>query len=239
MLLARTPVGWRSLSRLISHANLAGTKAVPRFRHELLEAEHARASSRCRAVATGRSPAGCGSAIGPVRAPRPSAMPRIFGRGDGPATSGFFIELSHHLLPDDDWLVAESAALAAELGLPVVVTNDVHYATADDREFHDVLTAIRHGRTLDTLADLRRPDAESFLKSGDELAALGRAVSTSTTARAWREGIATSVEFAASCSVDLGSSSTASRASRCRTARRRSRTCRSCAGPVPEGATTR
>ena len=78
----------------------------------------------------------------------------------------------HHLLPDDDWLVAESAALAAELGLPVVVTNDVHYATADDREFHDVLAAIRHGRTLDTLADLRRPDGESYLKSGAELAAL-------------------------------------------------------------------
>ena len=78
-----------------------------------------------------------------------------------------------HLLPDDDWLVAESAALAADLRLPVVVTNAVHYANAEDREFHDVLTAIRHGRTLDTLADLRRPDAESYLKSGDALVALG------------------------------------------------------------------
>ncbi|MEZ0239643.1 MAG: OB-fold nucleic acid binding domain-containing protein, partial [Chloroflexota bacterium] len=119
-----------------------------------------------------------------------------------PATSGFFIELAHHLLPDDDWLVAESVALAAELGLPVVVTNDVHYATPDDREFHDVLTAIKHGRTLDTLADLRRPDAESFLKSGDELTALGAAFDGET-ARSWREGIATSVDIAASCSVDL------------------------------------
>src|SRR5687767_15262409 len=40
VLLARTPTGWRSLSRLISRANLAGTKAVPRFRHDLLEEEH-------------------------------------------------------------------------------------------------------------------------------------------------------------------------------------------------------
>ena len=39
--------------------------------------------------------------------------------GRGPATSGFFIELSHHLLADDDWLVAEAVALADELGLPV------------------------------------------------------------------------------------------------------------------------
>ena len=201
VLLARSPVGWRSLSRLISRANLAGTKAVPRFRHALLEAEHEGviALSGCRDGEIARR-----LRVGDRAGARAAAQryASIFGRGDGPATSGFFIELAHHLLPDDDWLVAESVALAAELGLPVVVTNDVHYATPDDREFHDVLTAIKHGRTLDTLADLRRPDAESFLKSGDELTALGAAFDGET-ARAWREGIATSVDIAASCSVDL------------------------------------
>ncbi|HEY7702125.1 MAG TPA: PHP domain-containing protein, partial [Candidatus Limnocylindrales bacterium] len=202
VLLARTPAGWRSLSRLISHANLAGTKAVPRFRHALLEEDHEGviALSGCRDGEIARR-----LRVGDRAGARAAAerYAGIFGRGDGPSTSGFFIELSHHLLPDDDWLVAESAALAAELGLPVVVTNDVHYATADDREFHDVLTAIRHGRTLDTLADLRRPDAESFVKSGDEMAALAAGFDADT-ARAWREGIATSVEVAAACEVDLG-----------------------------------
>ena len=201
VLLARTPAGWRSLSRVISRANMAGTKAVPRFRHELLEDDHEGvvALSGCRDGEIARR-----LRVGDRAGARAAAerYARIFGRGDGPSTSGFFIELSHHLLPDDDWLVAESAALADELGLPVVVTNDVHYATADDREFHDVLTAIRHGRTLDTLADLRRPDTESFLKSGDEMVALGADFDLDT-ARAWREGIATSVELAASCSVDL------------------------------------
>jgi DNA polymerase III alpha subunit len=201
VLLAQTPAGWRSLSRLISRANLAGTKAAPRFRHELLEAEHEGvvALSGCRDGEIARR-----LRVGDRAGARAAAerYARIFGRGDGPSTSGFFIELSHHLLPDDDWLVAESAALAAELGLPVVVTNDVHYATADEREFHDVLTAIRHGRTLDTLADLRRPDAESYIKSGDEMAALAAGFDVDT-ARAWREGIATSMELAASCSVDL------------------------------------
>jgi error-prone DNA polymerase len=202
VLLARTPLGWRSLSRLISHANLAGTKAVPRFRHELLEAEHQDvvALSGCHDGEIARR-----LRVGDRAGARAVAerYAEIFGRGDGPATSGFFIELSHHLLADDDWLVAEEAALAAELGLPVVVTNDVHYATAEDREFHDVLTAIRHGRTLDTLADLRRPDGESFLKSGAEMAALADGLDP-VTARAWHEGIATSVEVAASCEVDLG-----------------------------------
>ena len=121
-----------------------------------------------------------------------------------------------------------SAALAAELGLPVVVTNDVHYARPEDRELHDVLTAIRHGRTLDTLADLRRPDGESYLKSGDELAALppGDAVDRGATcAGPGRRASPTPVELAASLlGRPRASSSTASRASRCRTGRRRSPT---------------
>ncbi len=202
VLLARSAVGWRSLSRLISRANMAGTKGAPRFRQALLDEHHEGlvALSGCRDGEIARRLRVGDRAGARAVAERYAA---IFGRGDGPASSGFFIELSHHLMPDDDWLVAESVALAADLGLPVVVTNDVHYATSDDREMHDVLTAIRHGRTLDTLADLRRPDGESHLKSGEELAALASSFDAAT-ARAWREGIATSVGLAASCSVDLG-----------------------------------
>jgi DNA polymerase III alpha subunit len=202
VLLARSAAGWRSLSRLISRANLAGTKGVPRFRQALLDEHHEGlvALSGCRDGEIARR-----LRVGDRAGARAVAerYATLFGRGADPASSGFFIELSHHLLPDDDWLVAESAALAAELGLPVVVTNDVHYATPDDREMHDVLTAIKHGRTLDTLADLRRPDGESHLKSGADLAALGASFDPAS-ARAWREGIATSVELAASCAVDLG-----------------------------------
>ena len=67
---------------------------------------------------------------------------------------------------------SETARLADELGLPVVVTNDVHYAHPEGRELQDVLTAIRHGRSLGELADLRRPDGESYLKGEAELLAL-------------------------------------------------------------------
>ena len=166
----------------------------------------------------------------------------LFGRGDGPATSGFFIELSHHLLPDDDWLVAEPAALAEELGLPVVVTNDVHYARPEDRELHDVLTAIRHGRTLDTLADLRRPDGESYLKSGGR--AGGAAARRSGSMAATGAGLGGGDRDARRArGVVLGRPRVRAvplpRLPRARRARRRSRTSRSCAGRAPGGATTR
>ena len=202
VLLARSQGGWRSLCRLVSHAHMSGTKGVPRFSHALL-AEHTEglvALSGCRDGEIARR-LRAGDRAG-ARATAEHYV-RLFGRGDAPATSGCFIELSHHLRPDDDWLVEEAAALADALGLPVVVTNDVHYAKPEDRELADVLAAIRHGRTLDTLGDLRRPDGEAYLKDGEALAALGRSFDART-ARAWSSGIANAVELAASCSIDLG-----------------------------------
>ena len=122
VLLARSQVGWRSLCRLVSRANLAGTKGMPRFSQALL-AEHTDglvALSGCGDGELARRLRAGDRSGARALAERYGAL---FGRGDGPASSGFFIELSHHLLHDDDWLVAESAALAEDLGLPVVVAN--------------------------------------------------------------------------------------------------------------------
>jgi DNA polymerase III alpha subunit len=204
VLLARDATGYRSLCRLASHANLAGTKRVPRFSQALL-GEHTEgliALSGCRESEIARR-LRVGDRDGASAVARRYAGLFEAGSSDGVGRAGFFLELSHHLLPDDDWLVGETARLAADLGLPVVVTNDVHYARPEDRELHDVVTAISHGRTLDTLGDLRRSDGESYLKSGTELAALPPG-SDATLERAWSEGIATAGEIAASCSVDLG-----------------------------------
>ena len=104
VLLARSSIGWRSLCRLVSHANMAGTKGMPRFSQALL-AEHTEglvALSGCRDGELARR-----LRTGDLAGARAVAerYATLFGRGDGPATSGFFIELSHHLLPDDDWLV--------------------------------------------------------------------------------------------------------------------------------------
>ncbi len=213
VLLALDGAGYRSLCRLVSRANLAGTKGVPRVTQGLL-AEHAEglvALSGCRhgelarrLLAGDREGAravaeGYARLFGARRSPADGAS-------GGVARAGFVLELSHHLLPGDDWLVAETARLAREAGLPVVVTNDVRYALPADRELHDVLTAIRHGRSVETLAELRTPSGEHYLKSGAELAALppGDERADPATAAAWREGIANTGELAAACRVDLG-----------------------------------
>jgi error-prone DNA polymerase len=203
VLLARSPAGYRSLCRLISRANLAGTKGVPRLDHALLEAhtEGLVALSGCRHGEIARRLVAGDRAGARAAAER---YARAFGTGDSLAAAGFVLELEHHLLPADDWRVAETVDLAETLGLPVVVTNDVHYARPEDRELHDVLTAIHHGRTLDTLGPLRSPSGECYLKSEADLAALPPASGPPRVARAWRAGMAAAAELAASCQVDLG-----------------------------------
>src|SRR2546426_302255 len=62
--------------------------------------------------------------------------------------------------------------LAAELGVPVVATNDAHYHRKDDAEAHDVLLAIGMGKDLDDPNRFRFFGRESYVKSEQEMGAL-------------------------------------------------------------------
>ena len=202
VLIARDMTGYRSLCRLASNAHLAGTKGAARFTHKLLaeNTEGLVALSGCRhGEVARRLLAGdrAGAAAAAV------ALAAMF--GTAAATDGFYLELQHHLLPDDDWLVTETVRLANEAGLPMVVTNDAHYAYPADRELQDVLVCIRHGKPLEESAHLRRPNGEYYLKGLDALQALPVATGMlgDDVAGAWTEGLANSEELAARCSVDF------------------------------------
>ncbi|HET7676800.1 MAG TPA: PHP domain-containing protein [Candidatus Limnocylindrales bacterium] len=204
VLLARDAAGYRSLCRLVSAANLAGSKGVPRFDQALL-ARHAEglvALSGCRQGEIARRLL-AGDREGAAAVARRYAA--LFAPPPG-VNSGFLLELQHHLLPDDDFLVTETVGLAGELGLPVVVSNDAHYARPEDRELQDVLVCIRHGLSLEESAHLRRPNGEYQLKSAEELARLPPAQPDAGPAvrRAWAEGLRVAGEVAEHCRVELG-----------------------------------
>ncbi|CAN5824708.1 hypothetical protein BH20CHL5_BH20CHL5_07450 [soil metagenome] len=205
VLLARDGAGYSSLCRIASAAHLAGTKGVPRFTHDLL-AQHTEGVIALTGCRHGEIPRRllAGDREGAAAAAR--RLAGLFGsKGSESAGSNLLVELQHHLLPDDDWLVAELVRLAEEVGLPVVVTNDAHYARREDRELQDVLVGIRHGLTLDESAHLRRPNGEYYLKSEAELHALppGLPDADPLVRRAWTDGMAMAGEVAARCHVEL------------------------------------
>ena len=234
-------VGWRSLCRLVSQANMAGTKGVPRFSQALLARAHRGARRAVRLPRRRDRPPPAGGRSGRRPGRRGALRDGSSGGATGPAGSGFFIELSHHLLPDDDWLVAEvGGAGRASSACRSWSTNDVHYARREDRELADVLTAIRHGRTLETLG---RP-APARRRVVPEVRRGAGGLPPGSARRPDRAGLGGGHRHLGRArGVVLGrprrSSSTASRASRSRTGRRRSPTSRSCAGRARAAATTR
>jgi error-prone DNA polymerase len=201
VLLARGVDGYTALSRLASRGHLGGEKQFPVFERSLVEATldeargHLYGLSGCRNGAVPRLLLG-GDRAAALDAARGWA--RHFDEGD------FAIELSHHLGPDDDWLVAQLAALAEETGLPTAVTNEVHYADPDGHRLQDVLVCIRHGATLEEARELLLPNAEYRLKTGRELAVIGAGLPDDAARRAWEAGMARSAAMGEACRLELG-----------------------------------
>lgn len=92
----------------------------------------------------------CGPVAGAVRrgeeAEARCALDRLretFGAGC------LYVELQHHDLPDDDRVLRGLLRLAHRTKLPVVATNNVHYATRSGSKLRDALIAIRCNTTLE------------------------------------------------------------------------------------------
>ncbi|MBZ0300543.1 MAG: PHP domain-containing protein, partial [Anaerolineae bacterium] len=84
----------------------------------------------------------------------------------------FWIELQHHHLPEDKYLTADLINLADRLGVGIVATNNVHYATPDQQRLQDVMVSIRANTPLLEARHLRRPNHHYYLKSGTEMTVL-------------------------------------------------------------------
>jgi error-prone DNA polymerase len=200
VLLARDAAGYTALSRLASRGHLAGEKQFPIFERTLVEG----ALEEGRGHLLGLSGCRNGEVPRHLLAGDQGAAREAAGRWASHFPDGdFAVELSHHLEPDDDWLVAQLAELAEAAELPTVVTNQVHYATAGGHRLQDVLVCIRHGATLDEARELLLPNAEYRLKGGDELAATGAGLPDARARRAWEAGIAQAATIGQACRLDL------------------------------------
>ena len=85
----------------------------------------------------------------------------------------FYLELQHLLLPPPRHRLRHALVeLARRLGLPVVATNNVHYAEASHARLQDVLTCLRHNITVDEPHPDRKVNWEYRLKSPAEMGEL-------------------------------------------------------------------
>jgi error-prone DNA polymerase len=81
----------------------------------------------------------------------------------------FFLELWDHNLAQESIICKQLYEISHKLSIPWVVTNNVHYAYPEKRIIHDVLTCLRHERTLSTAGRRLRPNGSWYLKSAQEI----------------------------------------------------------------------
>ncbi|MCW8127998.1 DNA polymerase III subunit alpha [Microbulbifer halophilus] len=84
----------------------------------------------------------------------------------------YYLELQRTGRPGDEDYLHEAVALAQELDLPVVATNDVRFLEESEFEAHEVRVCIHDGRTLDDPRRERNYSPEQYFRTPDEMAEL-------------------------------------------------------------------
>ncbi|SDX94972.1 DNA polymerase III, alpha subunit [Modestobacter sp. DSM 44400] len=191
--LARDGAGWASLCRLTSATHLGGTRGEP-VSSLTVAGAHAPGllavlgpdSSVGRALAAGRAD---------LAHARLASWRAVFGPG------ALVLEVVHHRGQGDRSRAQAMLRLAAEAGVPAVLTNAVRYVDALDAPTADVLDAARRLVPLGQ-RHVDRRTAEGYLKSGKEMATLAEEL-TGPDRDAAQQLLTTTARVAEQCAVDI------------------------------------
>src|SRR5487761_399648 len=161
VLLAQSEAGYRNLLALVSKSHLESPPGeAPQF--DLAAFDGQTSGLLCLA----------GGPKGPVG--------RLMGEGQAPAAEAMlmrlaslfpgrlYIELQRHNIAAEERIDAALIELALTHDLPLVATNDVHFAERDDYEAHDVLLCIAQGTTIAD-GSRKRLTPEHYFKSANEM----------------------------------------------------------------------
>ncbi len=88
---------------------------------------------------------------------------RLFGQ------QNVYVELQRHGEREEEWRNQAAIRIAERMGLPLLATNGVRYATAYDREILDVFTAVRHHTDLEHAGRLLTVNQQRYLRDAREM----------------------------------------------------------------------
>ncbi|MBQ8831653.1 MAG: DNA polymerase III subunit alpha [Oscillospiraceae bacterium] len=165
VLLCKNETGYKNLCQLVSRAFTEGYYVKPRIDKTLLK-QHSEGLIALSACVAGEIPR-C-IAEGDYDGAKRTAleMREMFGE------DSFYLELQDHGLREQAQVNEGILRSHRETGIPLVVTNDVHYLTRDDSYAQDVLMCIQTGKTVEEPDRMRFETTEFFLKSEKDMRAL-------------------------------------------------------------------
>jgi error-prone DNA polymerase len=163
VVLARSPAGYAKLGCLLAAAHLAGgSKGRPVY----TESELSRWAGNDWAILTGCRKGAVPSAIAAGNTDEARSQLQYLAAMFG--ADNVFVELWDHGLPRDSVRNDMLFGLAQQLGLPVVATNNVHYATTADYRLATALSAVRSRSSLDASSGWLPPTGAAHIRSGYE-----------------------------------------------------------------------
>jgi DNA polymerase-3 subunit alpha len=165
VLLAETLEGYHNLIKLVSAGYTEGFYYKPRIDKALL-AQHAKGLIGLSSCLKGEVAEGLSHAQDRKAVEAAAAYRDILG------AENFFLEMQWHGIEEQKIVNAGIPAIARDLGLQMVCTNDVHYLRESDHHPHDVLLCIGTGKGFNDPKRLRYDAKQFFLKTPEEMAAV-------------------------------------------------------------------
>jgi DNA polymerase-3 subunit alpha len=165
LLLAQNTQGYLNLSQLLTRA---WTRNVQR-NQALVKWDWLAECSAGLIALSGADSGAVGMALLNADAMRASALAR---RLQSTYPGRFYIELQRAALPGNEVHVRAAVPLAAELGLPVVATHPIQFATAAEFEAHEARVCVAEGETLANPRRVKRFTREQYFKSRDQMGSL-------------------------------------------------------------------
>jgi DNA polymerase III subunit alpha len=187
VLLAETREGYHNLIKLVSSGYTEGFYYKPRIDKDLL-AQHATGLIGLSSCLKGEVATGIRTEQQQKAVKAAAAYRDILG------PQNFFLEMQYQGIEEQKVVNIGVQPIARDLGLNLVVTNDVHYLQNSDFKPHDILLCIGTGKTVNDADRLKYHGDQFFLKTAEEMAAVFPD---------FPEAMANSVRIAERCNVDL------------------------------------
>jgi DNA polymerase-3 subunit alpha len=194
-LFAKNEIGYKNLMRLSSESFLHGFFYFPRINRNLLEKYHEGliCSSAClageinfhlnrKAKRNLEFRKGYEGALSAAK-----WYKQIFGED-------FYLEIMRHGIEEQHYIDDHVIALAKELDIKLIATNDVHYTERQNAEAQEAYMCISSGKTLRDPNRLKHSVKEFFLKSPEEMAMLFADIP---------EALSNTLEICDKCNLDL------------------------------------
>ena len=196
LLLAQNMTGYKNLLKICSDAQLNGYYYKPR-----IDADYLAAHADGLICTSGCMAAEIPWLLNPEdgRVPQPEkAMERLQWYLDVFGRERFFIELQEHSISALTQINKTLFDWAKQHDLQMLVTNDVHYVTAQDAKAHDTLLCVQTSSLVNQPKRMRMSDNGYYLKSVEELRDTFRPLADLP-----ESAFTNSLKIAEMCEVDL------------------------------------